>query len=289
MANFGKWLHDLQTTDTAVNALKKFATANPVAWPYWSDTIDEYRQVITTAAPADRDDLLTGLASAFQQWKADKATQTSTPSGWYGGRVLLAGGAIAFAFAVATALWFSDFYPSLANIEQARGLITFLFTFAAMTVIMVIAIGIFWLEDTQEVKERYASAKDLLTIVIGVLGTIMGFYFGSTSSSERPTASRPLAISDFSVGPPLNDRIKVTGTITGGAPPYQYSIAFTDPKNVVTIANVNSEKSADGTIAKELPVTIKGETTLQYTVTARDTKRVNSQQLSGSTAIAAPP
>src|SRR5262249_15754055 len=154
----------------------------------------DYRQIIATATPANYDDVLIGLASAFQQWRSDEATKKSNQSEWYGGRVMLAGGAIAFAAAVAAALWFSNFYPSLVKIEQARGLITFLFTFAAMTVIMVVAIGIFWLDDTEEVKQRYASAKDLLTIVIGLLGTIMGFYFGS-QVSERSQAS--VAISDF--------------------------------------------------------------------------------------------
>ena len=287
MSNFGKWFHDFQTTDASVDALKKFAAANAASWPYWSDTIDEYRQVITAATPANRDDLLMALAGAFQQWKSDETAKTSADSTWSSGRILLTGGAIAFAVAVAIGLWTTNFYPSLAKIDQARGLITFLFTFAAMTVIMVIAIGIFWLDNTQEVKERYASAKDLLTIVIGVLGTIIGFYFGS-ASSERSQMPAPLAISDFTVAQPLNNKIRIAGTITGGMAPYQYSVTFTDPNNVVTIANLINEKSADGMIAQDLPVTIKGKTTLQYTATVQDAKHSSAPPLSGAVAIPAP-
>ena len=286
MVNFGKWLHDLQTSDAFVTSLKAFATANAASWPYWSDAVADYRQVIATAAPANRDDLLMGLAGAFQQWTSEQATRQPTAWGENLGRRLLALAAIAFAFAVAYGLWRSEFFSSLAKIEQARGLITFLFTFAAMVVIMVIAFGIFWL-DVEEVKDRYASAKDLLTIVIGILGTIMGFYFGS-QSSERAQMPVPFAISNFTAAQPSDNKIKVAGTITGGTAPYQYSITFTDPKSVITISNVNNEKTADGTIAKDLTVTIKGETTLQYTVTAQDAKGSKTQPISGTVAIPAP-
>ncbi len=55
-------------------------------------------------------------------------------------------------------------------------------------IVKAVALGIFWLQDNDAVKVRFDAAKDLLTIVIGVLGTIMGFYFGSATTGTANLA-----------------------------------------------------------------------------------------------------
>jgi hypothetical protein len=71
----------------------------------------------------------------------------------------------------------------MAKIDQARGLITFLFAFATIAIIILIAITTFWMPK-DEFQARFDKAKDLLTILIGVLGTILGFYFGSLAAPQ---------------------------------------------------------------------------------------------------------
>jgi hypothetical protein len=98
--------------------------------------------------------------------------------------------------AIALAMYFGlfenqTFYKSLAITEQARGLITFLFVLSTSAVILLVAIAIFWVEQENDLKDRFAYAKDLLTIVIGIIGTIMGFYFG-LQKPDTPAGRTPV-------------------------------------------------------------------------------------------------
>jgi hypothetical protein len=61
------------------------------------------------------------------------------------------------------------FFRSIAEAGQARGLITFLFAFATIAIILLITIATFWMEK-DEVEARFTKAKDLVAILIGVLG-----------------------------------------------------------------------------------------------------------------------
>jgi hypothetical protein len=72
----------------------------------------------------------------------------------------------------------------MAATDKARGLITFLFAFATIAIIILIAIATFWMSK-DDVEVRFSKAKDLLTIIIGVLGTILGFYFGQIVSDRQ--------------------------------------------------------------------------------------------------------
>jgi hypothetical protein len=42
---------------------------------------------------------------------------------------------------------------------------------------------VFWM-DKAEVEARYGHAKDLISILVGVLGTVIGFYFGMASTCQ---------------------------------------------------------------------------------------------------------
>ena len=76
---------------------------------------------------------------------------------------------------------------------QARGLITFLFAFATIAIMLLVAITTFWMPK-DDVQVRFEKAKDLLTILIAVIGTILGFYFGTLAADGniRPRPTRPL-------------------------------------------------------------------------------------------------
>lgn len=85
----------------------------------------------------------------------------------------------------------------MAKPDQARGLITFLFSFATIGIIVLVAISVLWMEKS-EVEGRFERAKDLITILVGVLGTIIGFYFGTASTGG--SASQP-SVSAVTVAP----------------------------------------------------------------------------------------
>jgi hypothetical protein len=165
----------------------------------------------------------------------------------------------------------------LAKVEQVRGLITFLFAFSTTSVIILIAIAIFFLKDSDEVKERYVHAKDLLTVVIGVLGTILGFYFGSAATDTSAVAIANLAASASTAKP--NEIVEISGRIIGGSAPYRYTIAFSDPLGKVKPGDLKARQDSSESGGFSVPITIpKVEpTTLLFSITARDSKGVQTQ------------
>jgi len=209
MTGFASWLHDLNAEDPDLTALKAFAAGHTPSWPFWSDDPADYLRAIR-AAPnlANRDQLTDALTKYFVHWRG-----TQVSEGMSSGKIALIVVGLAFVVLMAGGLFFSDFYSSLARTEQVRGLITFLFVLVATSIILVFALGIFWVDNSDDVTKRFTAAKDLLTIVVGIVGTIMGFYFGTATGD-----SANLSVSAFS--PPVvhaAESATMTGHITGGA------------------------------------------------------------------------
>jgi hypothetical protein len=81
------------------------------------------------------------------------------------------------------------FLTKLADKEVARGLITFLIAIATAGIAIILAISTLVLTEGDEGDKRFDRGKQVLTTLIGVLGTIVGFYFGS--ATERAPVSVP--------------------------------------------------------------------------------------------------
>jgi hypothetical protein len=102
--------------------------------------------------------------------------------------------------------------------------------------------------------------------LIGVLGTIVGFYFGSTTSQPTP----PLAISPAVISnlqPKKGETFTISTSITGGKPPYTYSITF--DANVIRPVN---DGSPDGTIKRDftVPAGLTADQDVAFVITAKD-------------------
>jgi len=67
----------------------------------------------------------------------------------------------------------------------ARGLITFLVAMVTVAIALILTLSAV-LSNSTDYKERFALGKEVLTIFIGVLGTIIGFYFGSVKGEPPP-------------------------------------------------------------------------------------------------------
>jgi hypothetical protein len=74
--------------------------------------------------------------------------------------------------------------------EKARGLITFAVAIVtvAIALIMVLYV-IFGVASEQEFSNRFTFGKDVLMVFVGILGTIMGFYYGSGKVTPGEVAS----------------------------------------------------------------------------------------------------
>jgi hypothetical protein len=201
MADFAPWLHGLKSDEPDLKIVRDFATSKGADWPYWSNDRADYEKLIDADAAADdatkkaRRDALAGYFKLWQHEQKNTAPSADTDwrSGISAGKIALALFGLAFAYFLYAFLTRKGFLDSLAMIDHARGLITFFVVLATTGVIVLVALGIFWVDNADDAKKRFESAKELLSIVIGVLGTILGFYFG-TAVSEGSKNQPPSAI-----------------------------------------------------------------------------------------------
>jgi len=149
----------------------------------------------------------------------------------------------------------------LADLDIARGLITFVITVATVAIAMMLALTAI---VTRDFDKRIAVGKEVLTILVGVLGTIVGFYYGAATTKKdtgQSGASAPAAQISFAQVEPKQLQSDGTATLstklTGGTPPYRYSIRFMPD----TIPAIENQESANGDISHAFKAAVPAGTT----------------------------
>jgi len=154
----------------------------------------------------------------------------------------------------------NEFLNNLANVEFARGLITFLFALGTISIALLIVISVFISDKPlDESKERFFRAKEILTILIGILGTIVGFYFGSPiDSGKQITPIELSAIEISNSNPVMGEMLEVSVLATGGLPPYTYtySLVFVGGEDKI---EKNGEKSTSGALKASFQIPKKND------------------------------
>jgi hypothetical protein len=127
--------------------------------------------------------------------------------------------------------------PSLASISVSRGLITFLIAVVTVIIALILVLATV-VSDNPDLANRFMQGKEVLTMLIGVLGTIVGFYFGNADDGKKPLAIAAPVVSNES--PVAGGKIDLTTFISAGRPPYSFEVLFT-PKNVIPDQQGRSE------------------------------------------------
>lgn len=110
----------------------------------------------------------------------------------------------------------------LGNLENARGLITFLIAFTTVGIAIILTISAVVAQDSPENDKRFDRGKQVLTTLIGVLGTIVGFYFAGIQGAGTPASSPAItsaALPSGNVGTKYADTQLLE---TGGTPPFKW-------------------------------------------------------------------
>lgn len=179
-----------------------------------------------------------------------------------------------------------DLINKLNNVEIARGTITYLVavtTIAMAALLMLAAI----MTGGKDLEKRFSLGKEILTLLIGILGTIIGFYFGSSDvevdrtigETEVPaetTQSSEVKVQDIEIDPSLpqiGSSFTLNANLLGGTKPYTYSIHFT-PTGVVN--QVNNRISENGNIIESITVSDSSnvEEELKYIIEGHDYNKV---------------
>src|SRR5262249_44121986 len=158
-----------------------------------------------------------------------------------------------------------SFFDLMAQPDHARGLITFLFSFATIAIIVLVAVAVFWMEK-DEVEARFAHAQDVITILVGVLGTVLGFYFGTASAGSPPR----LSVAAVTVAPDsaiAGDKVRVSTKVSGGISPYQHDVIFESSSGTFDASkmNVAGRSSPTGDGSEEISVPPQGPSPLELT------------------------
>lgn len=165
---------------------------------------------------------------------------------------------------------------NMADPLFARGLITYLFAVTTIGTAAVLSLaGLMGIEDS-----RFQHGKEILSLLLGVFGAIVGFYFGSglqaAGASGHLHVTPPLLSEASIVG---GARVQVTASVSNGKGPYSF-ILTTDEGSLED--DTPRPVRADGWIIEDIATPILGvrkvvTVTLRVTDAGGETVTTRSQ------------
>jgi hypothetical protein len=135
----------------------------------------------------------------------------------------------------------------MGKAQFARGLITYLFAVVTIGTAVVLVLSAVLGTD----KEKFDRGKEVLGLLLGVFGTMVGFYFASELSKAE--AEGALAVSSVLVTPQEvapGGSVLINAFVRGGTPPYRFALTLGSELP----AEFSELARPDGWIVKDLQV-----------------------------------
>jgi hypothetical protein len=303
MRTFDQWIQHRAQTDPSAKELVDFASSQGIALPSDVQSADLFRGAIRDKADAARRDTLLGAFNRFfDAWGAELSYLVfeRRKGIWQSGFEFISNNMGAFCtILIVMVLLGTLFYTFLsyegrflellARTEVARGVITYLFAIGTIGVALLICFAIFT-GSFAEANERFQRGKDVLMVLIGVFGTIIGFYFGSEDQRRAQGNEQQLTMTGPAVLPAqevtAGQGFSILSSVAGGTAPYKYSILFDDgdgfDAKALTVLDATSE---NGLISSYFMPSVTKDARLSYRIYVVDKDGASTTLMGNAIAI----
>ena len=182
MTGFGNWLNESKLNLMEITTLRNSITGLPGWQDIKSDKIAEYALILRRISCSRNRTV--ALDSLYNLWPLYETQQNRSRSG-----VSATGWVVAFVSALLLLLiWWVLTHIGTASGQinlgdiNTRGLLAFLFGLTTVGIIIIVVVAIFFESGETTLDQRFQRGKDILTILIGLLGVILGYYFGQANA-----------------------------------------------------------------------------------------------------------
>jgi hypothetical protein len=162
----------------------------------------------------------------------------------------------------------------MGQIDYARGLITYLFAVVTIGTAVILVVSALISPADDQHQKRFERGKEILALLLGVFGTMVGFYFGSevAKGTDQALHIAPVHLSSSTVA--ANAKFNLMTFISGGVAPYRFGVGLDNPSIGPT-----EEVDKSGWIEKDFtaPSTVKEESVV-ITVRVLDARGNETQQ-----------
>ncbi len=117
----------------------------------------------------------------------------------------------------------------MEKVEFARGLITYLYAVVTIGTAVLLVVSVLTGDESDVQQKRFERAKDILALLLGVFGTIVGYYFGSEVTRKPEVKQGTVLIAPLHLGA---QSVNSGGTldletyVSGGTAPYKFGVDF---------------------------------------------------------------
>ena len=154
----------------------------------------------------------------------------------------------------------------MAKVEYARGLITYLFAVVTIGTSVLLVVSALTSGADEHHEKQFQRGKEILSLLLGVFGTIVGFYFGAEIAKG---AEEPLRVASIHMSSPAvssGAKFSVMTVVSGGTPPYKYGVGLDNPS-----VDITEEVDKSGWIeAEKTAPPVTKEQTVMLTVRVKD-------------------